>query len=86
MNQDPEKSLGKKAPSLRDHQGWDGKLRVEKKAVVTNADALSDPECSDEDAPPVDRISADEGTTGLSLLCGVKFAEQWASCRFARRS
>ena len=42
-------------------KGWDGKLRVERKAVVTNADVLSDPEYSDEDAPPVEQISADEG-------------------------
>ena len=42
-------------------KGWDGKLRVERKAVVTNAEKLSDPEYSDEDAPPVEQISADEG-------------------------
>ena len=42
-------------------KGWDGKLRVERKAVVTNAEVLSDPEYSDEDAPPVEQISADEG-------------------------
>lgn len=45
----------------RDSNGWDGKLRVERKAVVTNAEILSDPEYSDEDAPPVDQINADEG-------------------------
>ena len=42
-------------------KGWDGKLRVERKAVVTNAEILSDPEFSDDDAPPVQQISADEG-------------------------
>lgn len=47
--------------SLRDSQGWDGKLRLDKKAVVTNADILSDPEYSDDEAPPVDQIEADEG-------------------------
>lgn len=41
--------------------GWDGKLRVEKKAVLSNPEALTDPEYSDEDAPPVDQIQADEG-------------------------
>ena len=61
MNQSPESSPKSKASSLRDRQGWDGKLRVDKKAVVTNADALSDRENSDEDAPPVDSINADEG-------------------------
>lgn len=66
MTQAPESLPSEKAPSLRDRQGWDGKLRVEKKAVVANADALSDPEFSDEDAPPVDSISADEGMAGFS--------------------
>lgn len=41
--------------------GWDGKMRVEKKAVLANPEALSDPEYSDEDAPPMDSIGADEG-------------------------
>lgn len=45
----------------RDSKGWDGKLRVERRAVVTNAEILSDPEYSDEDAPPVEQIDADEG-------------------------
>lgn len=44
----------------RNSKGWDGKLRVEKKAVLANPEALSDPEYSDEDAPPVDQINADE--------------------------
>ncbi|KAL6713786.1 protein phosphatase regulatory subunit Sds22 [Lecanora helva] len=43
-----------------DSKGWDGKLRVDRRAVVTNAEILSDPEYSDEDAPPVDQINADE--------------------------
>jgi len=41
--------------------GWDGKLRVGKQAVLANPEALSDPEYSDEDAPPVEQIGADEG-------------------------
>jgi len=41
--------------------GWDGKLRVNKQATLVNPEALSDPEYSDEDAPPVDQIAADEG-------------------------
>ena len=53
--------------SLRDSKGWDGKLRLDKKAVVTNAEILSDPEYSDENAPPVEQISADEGTSGLAV-------------------
>ncbi|KAI9841425.1 MAG: hypothetical protein M1837_000701 [Sclerophora amabilis] len=49
-----------KQDSPRDRKGWDGKLRVDRKAVITNPDALSDPEYSDEDAPPVVQIDADE--------------------------
>ena len=45
----------------RDSKGWDGKLRIEKRAVITDPDALSDPEVSDEGAPPVEQIAADEG-------------------------
>ena len=47
----------------RDSKGWDGKLRVDKKAIHVNTDALSDPDFSDEDAPPVEQIDADEGST-----------------------
>jgi hypothetical protein len=32
-----------------------------RKAIITNPEALSDPEYSDVDAPPVDEIAADEG-------------------------
>lgn len=65
MDKSPESCSTGKASSLRDSQGWDGKLRVEKKAVITNAEILSDPEYSDEDAPPVEQISADEGTSAF---------------------
>ena len=47
--------------SPRDSRGWDGKLRVERKAIITNPEALSDPDYSDEQAPPVAQIEADEG-------------------------
>lgn len=64
MNNPPE-APGDPPPSngtaLQDSKGWDGKLRVDRKAVVTNAEILSDPEYSDEDAPPVEKIVADEG-------------------------
>ncbi|CZT14776.1 probable protein phosphatase PP1 regulatory subunit Sds22, putative [Ramularia collo-cygni] len=40
--------------------GWDGKLRVQKQATLVNPEVLSDPEYSDEDAPPVQQIEADE--------------------------
>lgn len=50
-----------KRASLRDSQGWDGKLRLDKKAIITNSEILSDPEYSDDEAPSVDQIEADEG-------------------------
>lgn len=40
--------------------GWDGKQRVTKQAILTNPEALSDAEYSDDDAPPVQQIEADE--------------------------
>ncbi|EOD46931.1 putative protein phosphatase pp1 regulatory subunit protein [Neofusicoccum parvum UCRNP2] len=46
--------------SPRSKSGWDGKLRVDRKPVIVNPEALSDPEYSDEDAPPVEQIEADE--------------------------
>ena len=50
--------------------GWDGKLRVNKQAVLANPEALSDPDYSDEDAPPPEQIDADEGTNA-SLILGL---------------
>jgi hypothetical protein len=49
---------------MKDSKGWDGKLRVEPRATITNPEALEDPDYSDSDAPPVVEINADEG--GLS--------------------
>ena len=46
---------------LRGTNGWDGKLRVDKKAVVASPDTFSEPDYSDQDAPPVEEIAADEG-------------------------
>ncbi len=40
--------------------GWDGKLRVGKQATLANPEALEDSDYSDDDAPPVDQIDADE--------------------------
>ncbi|KAF7159901.1 hypothetical protein CNMCM5623_005407 [Aspergillus felis] len=45
---------------MKDSKGWDGKLRVEPKATITNPEALEDPNYSDSDAPPVEEIEADE--------------------------
>lgn len=42
--------------------GWDGKLRVEKKLELSNPEALSDPDYSDEEnVAPKQEIPADEG-------------------------
>ncbi|KAL4751293.1 hypothetical protein BDW72DRAFT_203249 [Aspergillus terricola var. indicus] len=46
--------------TMKDSKGWDGKLRVEPKATITNPEALEDPDYSDSDAPPVEEIEADE--------------------------
>ena len=48
---------------MKDSKGWDGKLRVGDgpKAIITNPEALEDPDYSDEDAPPVEEIEAEEG-------------------------
>lgn len=60
--------LSTNGTTLQDSRGWDGKLRVDRRAVVTNAEILSDPEYSDEDAPPVDQINVDEGTYFFAFL------------------
>ena len=59
----PPVSNGTNGSTLTDKNGWDGKLRVNRKAEVVNAEILSDPEYSDEDAPPVQQIEADQGYT-----------------------
>ncbi|KAL4785336.1 hypothetical protein BJX76DRAFT_347110 [Aspergillus varians] len=53
--------------TMKDSKGWDGKLRVEPKAMITNPEALEDPDYSDSDAPPVEEINADEGVLGQRL-------------------
>ncbi|KNG80013.1 putative protein phosphatase PP1 regulatory subunit Sds22 [Aspergillus nomiae NRRL 13137] len=45
---------------MKDSKGWDGKLRVGPQATITNPEAIEDPDYSDEDAPPVEEIEADE--------------------------
>lgn len=49
-----------KPNSLQSKSGWDGKLRVNKQATLANPEALGDPDYSDDDAPPVDQIEADD--------------------------
>lgn len=66
----------------RNAQGWDGKLRVEKKAVITNPQALVDPNYSDEGAPSPEVIEADDGKS-----CAPFSQRVWSNQlgRFARR-
>lgn len=48
--------------SLTNDKGWDGKLRIPKSAILTNPEAFSDPEYSDdENVLPGEEIAADEG-------------------------
>ena len=64
----------------RDSKGWDGKLRVDKKAVLANPEALSDPDYSDEDAPPVEQIDADEGQWAFPPCLGFFTEGIWQIC------
>ena len=53
---------GQPSPSLTNGRGWDGKLRVQRTAVLVNPEAISDPEYSDdENVVPGGEIAADEG-------------------------
>ncbi|KAF2187378.1 L domain-like protein [Zopfia rhizophila CBS 207.26] len=44
----------------RDSKGWDGKLRVDRKAIVADPDAHSDQELSEDEGPPPEQLAADE--------------------------
>jgi len=58
----PERESGEGSPVLTNSKGWDGKLRVPKSALMTNPEALSDPEYSDdENVLPGEEIAPDEG-------------------------
>jgi protein phosphatase 1 regulatory subunit 7 len=53
---------GKPHLTPTDGKGWDGKLRVDRRPVLQNPEAISDPEYSDEEhVVPGEEISADEG-------------------------
>lgn len=51
-------------PALTDKNGWDGKLRVDKKAQIVNAELSADD--SDEEVP-VQQIQADEGSSNDAI-------------------
>ncbi|KAI0169153.1 protein phosphatases PP1 regulatory subunit sds22 [Hypoxylon sp. FL1284] len=56
-----ERGDGQPSPGLRDSKGWDGKLRIDRNALLQNPEALSDPDYSDEEnVLPGQEISADE--------------------------
>ena len=55
-------SVSSKSSPLQDSNGWDGKLRIDKKAVLADTETLSSSDHSDEEIPPTDQIKADEGT------------------------
>lgn len=56
------------SPGLRDSKGWDGKLRVDRNALLQNPEAISDPEYSDDEhVLRGEEISADEGMTCLDM-------------------
>lgn len=64
---------GEASPGLRNSKGWDGKLRVPKTALLSNPEALSDPEYSDDsNVLPGEEIGADEGEHhfGFSFVGG----------------
>lgn len=57
-----ERGDGNHSPALTDSKGWDGKLRVDRNALIQNPEALSDPEYSDEEnVLPGEELAADEG-------------------------
>ena len=60
-------------PPPKDSKGWDGKLRIDRKPMLENPEAISDPEYSDEEhVIPGEEISADEGISSRSCWGGVR--------------
>ncbi|KAK3329318.1 hypothetical protein B0H66DRAFT_610120 [Apodospora peruviana] len=76
---------GETSPGLRNSKGWDGKLRVPKSAVLTNPEALSDPEYSDdENILPGDELAADEGKFLSHILDGEPLDTDEIICTHSR--
>ncbi|KAI0405766.1 hypothetical protein F4802DRAFT_560626 [Xylaria palmicola] len=72
----PDRADNQTSHTLTDSRGWDGKLRIDRSALIQNPEALSDPEYSDdENVLPGEEIKADEDilededpdTTDISL-------------------
>ncbi len=60
--------------SLRDSKGWDGKLRIDRNALIQNPEALTDSEYSDADnVVPGEQILADEGIASRFAQCSLSW-------------
>lgn len=70
-----EEEEGQTSPGMRNSKGWDGKLRVERSAVLANPEILSDPESDDENVLPGETVPADEGKKDV----GARFDRDYAS-------
>ncbi|KAG6092156.1 hypothetical protein E4U30_005806 [Claviceps sp. LM220 group G6] len=76
---------------MKNSKGWDGKLRVPKSALLSNSEALSDPDYSDdENVLPGDEISADEdlleceSSDTEEIMCTHSRIKSMASLRLER--
>ncbi|KXH27144.1 protein phosphatase 1 regulatory subunit SDS22 [Colletotrichum nymphaeae SA-01] len=65
---------GQTSPGLRNSKGWDGKLRVQRTAVLANPEVLSDPESDDENVLPGEELPADEGKSFLPVALVLRWA------------
>ena len=65
INGDVSQDNGNKCGKPRDSSGWDGKQRVDRRAVVEHSEEASHGEDSDEDALPKQEIDADEGESTI---------------------
>ena len=65
INGDVSQDNGNKCGKPRDSSGWDGKQRVDRRAVVEYPEEASHGEDSDEDALPKQDIDADEGESRI---------------------
>lgn len=69
------------SPGIKNSKGWDGKLRVPKSALLSNPEALSDSEYSDEENVLAgEQIGADEGESLLRVQT-VREKEDVAVCK-----
>ncbi|KAF2203526.1 L domain-like protein [Delitschia confertaspora ATCC 74209] len=57
---DQETQPTEKHDGPRDSKGWDGKLRIDRKATLANVDGHSDAEESEDEGPPPEQLAADE--------------------------